>query len=291
MNMTWFRGTLVWKDLCFLVFGIAAAFGVGAETLSGSRAEWCEQQWLGESRRFVSEQRGSPDLLGLVDQWRAYRSKCGGSVAYEARLAVLLAMTGRSSEARVQLAPVLGPGAKSSYANLVELAQLQIETWEILADSEARQRERLLEVEKKHRNLVRRYPDWPIGLAVLGGLQTNLGLHSEAVSNLNRAKSADSDMFGIYRNLTISLAALGRYRDALDAADIAVEMNQALFSDPEFVCAGAIANAGLGQFKSARLTLQVLVSKQPNLRHDSNFALAVSTVKTLEENARQGERR
>ena len=267
--------------LILLVASAVCSTGLAMANLRDDTAAWCEQQWRTESTRFVVNEREAPNYAGLIKQWETYRPKCEGTVAYEARLAIALALSGRFEDAKRALAPV--EAQQSPHSNLVEIARLQIDTRELLADPVPNKRARLLAIEKRYRDLVRRYPNWPVGFAALGGVQTTLEMHREAVASLEKGKSADADVWGVYRNLAVSYAALGRYKDALQAADEAIDLKPTLMSDPDFVYAGAVANAGLGDFKSARTALQVLVTKRPGVREDPDFAKTLAFIRSREE--------
>src|SRR5207244_1949309 len=93
---------------------------------------------------------------------------------------------------------------------------------------------------------VSKYPDFPDAQGLLGGMQSILGEHKTAIASLERAKSTTMDASGVYRNLAISYVEVGRYRDAIGAADTAYGMKKALTSDQYFIYALAKANAGVG---------------------------------------------
>lgn len=81
---------------------------------------------------------------------------------------------------------------------------------------------------------------------------------------------------GIYRNLTISYATVGKYDDALKAADSASEMNKESSSDPDFMYAVVKTDAALGDFVAAQTALKVLAANVPEVRNTPEFADAAN---------------
>ena len=262
-----------------------AAPAVRAET-----AAWCEQQW-----EVVTADPGpalQPSYKEMLARWQEYRGKCAGTIAYEARLAILYAQIGDSAKAREVLKGV--EGKKSDYGYLVELASLQTELSEILADSRSDKRAKLKQLTGKYGAFVKRHPDFPPGYFVLGGLQTTLEEHREAIQTLiaglnhtEKDKRRAPNLWGVYRNLTISFAETGNYRTALGAADVAFELKKGLTSDAYFAMALAKADAGTGNFKAARDALNVIAVKVPQVKNDPKFIETVNFLAAKQEAARQ----
>jgi tetratricopeptide (TPR) repeat protein len=106
-----------------------------------------------------------------------------------------------------------------------------------------------------------------------------LGRHADAVASLSRALKSSMDLSGVFRNLTISWSALGRYEDAMRAADEAVDLAPDLFTDPSFVYAAARAFAAGGKVDAAVSVLNVIATKRPELRNAPEFWEAAKFVK------------
>ena len=253
-------------------------------------AAWCEQQW-----ELVTADPGpapqSP-YKEMLARWQDYRGKCVGTIAYEARLAILYAQVGDSGKAREVLKRV--EGKKSDYGYLVELASLQTELSEILADDRSDKQARVKQLTGKYAAFVKRHPDFPTGYFVLGGLQTTVEEHHEAIRTLiaglnhtEKAKRRAPNLWGVYRNLTISYAETGNYRTALGAADVAFELKKGITSDAYFVLAVAKADAGTGNFKSAHDALNVIAVKVPQVKNDPKFIEAVNFLAAKQEAAMQ----
>lgn len=173
------------------------------------------------------------------------------------------------------LAPLRGGHAR--YAFLVELASLQIDDLG-LAEG-AGTRDRIEAVEAKFQAYVRAHPSVPEARAQLGSLQTMLGKHQDAIASLTAALKSPMDLSGLYRNLTISYAALGRYDEAMQTADQAVELGPDMFVDPQFIYAAARASASVGKIDAAVTALNVLATKRPELQKDPEFWDAARFVK------------
>jgi len=256
----------------------------------GDRAEWCERQW-----EIVSADSGealqSP-YKDILARWQKYRGKCEGTIAYEARLALLYAQMNEPSRAR-EILKTLG-GTKSHYDHLVEVAALQTELSEIMLEGETDKRPRIKAVEAKYMVLVRKYPNFVPAYSMLGGMQTALDEHQEAIRTLiaglnhtDKDKRRSPNLWGVYRNLTVSFAETGDYRRALGAADVAFELKKGISSDPYFAFAVAKASAGTGDFKTAHDALNVIAAKVPRVRSDPKFKETVDFVVAKEHPSKQ----
>lgn len=266
---------------------------VSAAEGESARAQWCEQQW-----ELVTADPGptiQPSYKDMLARWQEYRGKCAGTVAYEARLAILYAQMGDSTKAREVLKGV--EGKKSDYGYLVELASLQTELSEILAGSPRDKRVKVKQLTGKYAAFVKQHPNFPTGYFVLGGLQTTLEEHHEAIRTLiaglnhtEKDKRRTPNLWGVYRNLTISYAETGNYRVALGAADVAFELKKGITSDAYFVLAVAKADAGTGNFKSAHDALNVIAVKVPQIKNDPKFVETVNFVAAKQRQATNGQK-
>ncbi len=131
-------------------------------------------------------------------------------------------------------------------------------------------------LEQGFRRVVDAHPEFAEGWAVLGSVQTIREKHAQAIESLNRGLRPPGNVTGIYRNLTVSYAALGRYDDALGAADEAYGRDQNVTSGPYYMCALATANAATGSLEDAEIGLRLIVlKKKPEFRGDPAFRKAV----------------
>jgi tetratricopeptide (TPR) repeat protein len=131
-------------------------------------------------------------------------------------------------------------------------------------------------LERGFQRLIEKFPDFADAHGMLGGIQSMLGKHAEAIPSLERGLRSSMNTAGVYRHLTVSLAALGRYEDALRAADEGVNRNRALTSDPYFMIALATADTGLGKLEESEMALKVILAKKPDVRGDPEFKKAVA---------------
>jgi tetratricopeptide (TPR) repeat protein len=237
-----------------------------------SVADWCERQWAIESAS--AGERGPRDLTELLMRWKGHGLKCSGTVAYEARLAMAYAMSGDPAAAQRELKSVAG--IQSDYGHLVEFGAVVVDYFSVANGAPTRDGVRRLEGEL--RAFTEKYPRFADGQAMLGGIETTLGKHAEAIKALELGLHSSMDTSGAYRNLAISYAAVGRYEDAIHAADAAYRLDKGLTSDPYFVYAVAIADAGVGKLEDAELALRVIAAKKPEVRRDPEFKKALDFV-------------
>jgi len=259
------------RVLAFVV-GFASLMRPMTTQAKQDAAAWCEGQWRVESARAAQESPG--DLAPLLRRWEAFADRCRGTVAYEARLAMLRAMLGQTGEARALLKSL--DATSSPYRYLVEFATVLCDYFALMNGSPTPEEAR--HVERELRAFVGRHPDFADGHAVLGALQGAIGMHEEAIRSLQLGLRSSMDVSGVYRNLAESYVALERYEDAFRAAENAYRLNKRVTSDRYFMYALATAEAGIGKIESAHEALNLIAAKQPEVRDDPRFQRAVEFV-------------
>ena len=232
----------------------------------------CERQWIIDSRKFSTA--NAKDDKTLARQWLTRQRQCGATSVYWGRLAILQARSGDFAAATESLNRA--PAGDPRYDYAVALARVELIVQRRLAKPSPITRSDLEEFEQRYSNLSRTYPSWPTTYALLGGIQTSLGKHSEAIVALRKAAEGHAyQLSGVFRNQTVSLSALGRHEEALAAADRAGEMDRSLLEDPVFAIAVANSHTALGYLDDARDTLQVILATRPEGKTDPAFALAL----------------
>lgn len=261
-------------SLCILV-----STSVHAEKRS---AEWCEQQWVNES--IVASKKEPPDYAGLLKRWQQYGQKCAGTVAYEARLAFAYLFLDQTHKAEEILAPL--KNQSSSYSNLVDLALIQVDAFR-LYEKQIYEKD-LRGLEAKYKGFVKKYPDTLEGYGMLGGLQTMLNEHEEAIKSLKISLRSSKNLLGVFRNLTINYSALGKHREALEAANDAIKIDKSITDDQYFMYALATTNAALGDVDAAKTALLLIAAKKPEVKEDPDFQQAVRyVIAKIEETVKQ----
>lgn len=238
--------------------------------------QWCEKQWITESARLLSGP--TANSAAMLEKWRSYETRCGSTYAYVGRLALIQILMNDFAGANRTLERA--PKADSPFAYSLDAAKIQLKVQQRLSDPKPITTQELSQFETSYATLVRKYPNWPTGFALLGGVQTLLGKHADAIRNLEVAKNGDAyDLSGVYRNLTISFAATGAFQSAMEAADKAFALNDRLTSDSAFAYALANTNSALGHLDDAETVLKVIVTKRPEVRNDPDFIRAVEFYK------------
>jgi tetratricopeptide (TPR) repeat protein len=210
----------------------------------------------------------------LLKYWRTLEPRCGVTHAYAGRLALIHILMKDFGAARTVLAKA--PSGSSPYAYSVDAARAQVQVQERLADDKPITAKDLGQFEALYAGLVSKYPKWPSGYGLLGGVQILLGKHADAIKNLKIAAQGDVyELFGVYRNLTISYSATGAFNAALEAADKAYELNRGLTSDASYMYSAALANSALGKVDEAETLLKLILAKRPEVRSDPEFIRAV----------------
>jgi tetratricopeptide (TPR) repeat protein len=260
------------KSAMYLVIFLTIS-ACNTSSAKSATPEWCEEQWAVDSAE--TYEQASPDYQVLLQKWQQLSDKCSGTVAYEARLAVVYVSLNQIDKAREVLKPILNRPSKYSY--LAEFVSLHVDAVEFEKNGQLNDDNMRL-LEQKYLGFVKKYPDFIEGYGALGNAQAFLGKHNEAVKSLEKALETTMNKSGLYRNLTISYAAVGRYEDALQSADKAYEQNNKLTSDPFFVYALVKTDAALGDFQSAQSALKVIAAKVPEVKNTPEFADAANFV-------------
>lgn len=252
------------------LFGLIASLitfsALGADKALPLELE-CEKQWIVQS--------GQLALSAVTDgtlykKWTANEARCGKTSTYWGRLAIIQVLANDLNGAKESLKRA--PSSSDEYSFVVDVAKAQLAVHERLASPKPITASDLAFFEGQYTKVVKKHPRWPTPYALLGGVQTLQGKHAEAVKNLLVALDGDAyQLSGVYRNLTISLSALGRYESAMKAADKAFELNKSLVSDPAFAYAMAQTNIGLRQLDEARTVIQVIAAKRPEVKDDPQF--------------------
>lgn len=239
---------VVRKTALIVLFG--ALNSAKALTEASQLEEWCEKQWIANSAAYTS-QDGKPKGNLLLTYWLTLEPRCGATFAYSGRLALVHVLMKDFNAAKSVLAKA-PPTGGSPYAYSVDIAKVMLQVEERIAAAKPVTGQDIAQFEKSYANLVAKYPKWPTGYALLAGVQTLLGKHHEAIRNLKVAAKGDAyELFGVYRNLTISYAAIGDFMSAADSADKAYRLNPGLTSDSAYMFAAATAASGTGHFDDA----------------------------------------
>ena len=93
---------------------------------------------------------------------------------------------------------------------------------------------------------------------------------------------------GVYVNLTISYSALGRYPEAMQAADAAYRHDKSVTGHPYFAYALARAQAATGKLQQAETVLRVIAAKKPEVRRDPEFKKVIEFVAAAIEASKGG---
>lgn len=238
--------------------------------------EQCERQWIIDSGS-MSSTSGLTDGT-LLKKWRSLEGRCGGTSIYWGRLAMIQLLSNDLQGAKNSLAKD-GAG-DNSYGYATDAAKVQIQVQERLASKKPLKKSEIVDFENAYQKIVEKYPKWPTGYALLGGMQTLLGKHLDAIKSLGIAQKGDAyQLWGVYRNLTISLSALDKHKEALDAADQAGALNGDLLADPSFVYAVATSHAALGYLDDAENFLKIIATKRPDVKQDPDYIKAVDFYK------------
>ena len=247
------------------------SFYVNAAPKSNS-PEWCEVQWRAESSSLDID---SAQSSNIVERWEMHRKNCESTTVFESRLAMAYALSGQFEKARKVVQSI--DAHQTKYQYLAAFSGVVVDYLSTYSQKTIHEAD-VLKIKEKLLAYVSKYPDFPDAQGLLGGIQSFLGDHKAAIGSLERAKNTTMDASGVYRNLAISYAEVGRYQEAIGAADTAYGMKKTLTSDQYFMYALAKANAGEGDFKAAENALRVIAAKKPEVRRDPNFKEAVDFV-------------
>lgn len=265
-----------------LLIGLLTLFAGGNALAAESRAQACDRQWLEESGPYVN--RAVPDHAALLKYWLAQKKKCAGTVTYEARLGLIHYFLNDYAEARRVLGSV--KDQRSPYYPLIEFVSLTIDLSEIDNLEAAAQPAALNKGRERLEDYTRRNPTSAEGFVMLGSVLSYLEEWPQALDALQQAKrhiSPQVSQMGLQRNLAIVNTELGRYEEALDAAQEALVYTTSLQGDPPFMLAVMRSYAALGRAEEAAKATQSLVDRVPGVTKAPEFHRAVADMKRLYE--------
>jgi len=259
------------------------AFGLLAGTAFANDAEWCEQQWVAQEvypKGYDAPTNRNPE----VDDWLALSDRCKGTIAWEARLAMAYVNLDRPSAAREALAQ-LQNSRQSMYGYLIDLAEIDLMITELM-DSSAGSTvpsDKAQAIEDRFTSHMTTYysnanlEDAVDALIAFGSFEGSLGEFEAAVELLEMADQVRKPARGklaLYRNLTVNYAALGKFRDAEDAARSALRLSPIVMTSPNFVYALARSQSSLGLRDEAQASIRKLAQLRPDVALGDEFKVA-----------------
>ncbi|MDF2446009.1 MAG: Tetratricopeptide repeat [Moraxellaceae bacterium] len=260
--------------LCLLVPAVLAA------PAAKRPASWCEEQWRAQAPDYLQRN----DFNGLLARWQQLAPECRGTVAWESRLALVHSSLGDFAKARATLEGI--DGLNSEYAWLAELMYLLNDSREHVATGRF-DTDYAARLAGSWEEYIKAHPGRPEGYRELGSLHMLQGRYAEAVANLEKATAADSQVWLVFRDLTIGYTELGRYQEALLAAAEATAKRSDLTQDAEFILALGRANAGLGRFELAYKALELIAKLRPEVKGDPQYAATEQFIRAQEKGGKQ----
>lgn len=238
--------------------------GPSPRTAEKKDAAFCAQLWETEA----SDAPDTTPWSTVVERMLTHRAECTGTVVYEARLAMAYTFAGQNEQAMRLVKPLV---EHRRYGPLARFALIYAELYHRPASEEEEARR----LEEALRGFVQKYPDQvPEAWARLGTCQTLLKKHRDAIASYRRALAYPLDHGFIYRRLTINHALLGEYREAIEAANRAAQIDDDFSKYPDFTIVAAMALVEVGDLETAEAALEVLAAKRPEYRDSPNFKTA-----------------
>lgn len=262
--------TMIKAFIVVLVIG-----GVKMSHASDDKEELCEAAWIKASAQYINQEHA--DYEGLLHYWEGSSTQCEGSVAYESRKAFIYAFLDQPEKAKLVISKIK---KKTKFDYLVELVSLQIEVKEKILGNNL-DLNALKKIRGKYVEYINRYPQVSDGYAQLGGIQILLKEFPESLVSLIKAKELaipQQMQAGLYRNLVIAYFENGKYKEAYDAAGVAISLQKYVTDDKFFMYSLAKTEASLGKYEEAQTALKVIASKVPNIKSDPDFIASVDYV-------------
>lgn len=135
---------------------------------------------------------------------------------------------------------------------------------DVLDDEEYR------DVQNKYQSLVDQFPEWFEGYSGLALLEVMRNNCEVAVKHATVANSKQANSTSFYA-LTLCYAKMGRYEDAVSAANTTVSLNESLTKNSEFMIHSAFAFTEVGKYEVARNLLAMILKEKPEIKSDERF--------------------
>lgn len=234
-----------------------------AKTGALMNAKTCDRAW--EEIRAASYEP-SVSINDLISRWEARQSDCGGTGAYEDRLATLYIYAHKFDQAETLISAALK--LDTSDKRNLKLLLITIDSLQLNHDVAT----------SRARELIEEYPDWAGGYQALGAEQLAQKHYSDAIDSLEKAlrrNPGKAVTAGIYSELTLAWYYLKNYRNAIIASQHAGKMNNALFArEPLWVMATAYSLVNLGYLKAAEDLLEKSAKLNPAIQKRNDFRRA-----------------
>ena len=207
----------------------AASDSVSATTQE--RTTICAEKWFD-----IVDKHGKDNYAALLESWQGLSDECAGTGLYEYGLSTIHERLGDVERAQEVVRSIRNTG--TAYSHYLELAELSY-SYILLLKSGSRDRNSYDDIERGYADLTRKYPGWPAAYEQLATIQRYLGKRDEAIANAQNALALDESSWKSYRVLVVAYTESRQYSKARPLIRRAVELNERLLADSEFMLASA----------------------------------------------------
>jgi tetratricopeptide (TPR) repeat protein len=253
-----------------LIFYICSVFDIQAETRD-DKGKRCEKHW-----EQLSTLTHPPNYNELMKKWQNLNVQCSGTGIYEFRLATLYERIGQLEKAKDIIERAIT--SNYDYQHFLKLGKSLFQ-FITLVTNKVHEQSPYNDVENDYKELIKEKPKWVLPYEQLANTQLYNEKIVDAIESAQKAIELDPNSWMGFRVLVLGLAHGKEYETAKQFIVKAIQLNDALLAETEFMYAAALSYIKTGDLETAEQSLLVLLERNPAVRNDKMFQKIVDYLK------------
>jgi tetratricopeptide (TPR) repeat protein len=246
----------------------------GMNTMASNNSEkgkLCEKKW--EQMSILTY---PPNYNDLLKKWQNLSAQCSGTGIYEFRLATIYERLGQLEKAK----EIVENAIKSNYGyqHFLKLGK-NLYQFITLVTNGVQKQAAYDAIERNYKDLINEKPNWVLPYEQLANTQLYNEKIVEAIDSAQKAIELDSNSWMGFRILVLGLAQGKEYETAKKFIVNAIQLNDALLAEAEFMYAASLSYIKTGDLETAEQSLLVLLERNPAVKNDKMFQKIVGYLK------------
>lgn len=129
------------------------------------------------------------------------------------------------------------------------------------------------DLQAQYQHIIEKFPEWSEGYSGMATLAVMKNQCDDVIHYANIANSKQHNEMAYY-SLTLCYTKTARYEEAVNAANTAIALNEALTKNSEFMIYSAFAFTEVGKYDVARGLLGMIMKEEPEIKSNKKFLLA-----------------
>ena len=267
-----------WRSVLIVLGLVVSGMWPAGESMSAATEEktkMCTEKWFD-----IVNEHGKHNYGALLESWQKLSDECAGTGLYEYRLSTIYERLGEIEKAQEVVRSV--SKTDTEYSHYLKLADFSYQ-YILLVESGSRDRKSYDDVEHGYVDLIKEYPKWPAAYEQLATIQRYLGKRDEAIATAKQALALDESSWKSYRVLVVAYTESRKYSEAKPLIRTAVELNEGLLADSEFMLASATTYINMQEPQTAEAVLLALAERSPDVQKDARFQAIVQFLQSAKD--------